>query len=458
MKTKPSFVAAGLFLAATSISWGQATIQFATNVYDVVEGQGSVTLTVQRTNDTTGAASVDYATADLTATNGLHYVATNGTLSFEAGETNQAIVVPILNEGFVEGTRHFGVTLTNPVNAVLGTRTNATVRRADNDVGLQTRIATWKTPEGEPFVELGVVRGDDGDFPVTVDYTTADGTAKAGLDYTGTNGTLPFASGERLKLVTVPILNDGLKEAGETFTLRLTNATGNPLGTRRFTTVTIVDNDPGVHFEPTYDPTTYWVTENQGTVALKVVRGNDQNFGPFTVDLAFRDLTATNGLDYAGTNGPLTFAQGEMAETFAVPILDDQVPEGDERFQVTLSNVTGDAALGSPSTTVIIVDDDLGVHFEPNAHWVAENEGTLALKLVPNTNRMMQVMMVDRFESRMAAQARSKPASTAACKLRPARSSSFIRSKIRTLASTAMPVESKKPAMPGSVSVTGTSL
>ena len=41
---------------------------------------------------------------------------------------------------------------------------------------------------------------------------------------------------------------------------------------------------------------------------------------------------------------------------------------------------------------------------------------------------------------------------------RPARSSSFMRSKIRMLASTAMPIERMKPAMPASVSVTGISL
>jgi len=58
---------------------------------------GTVTLTVQRTNDLSSEVSVDYATADGTATNGLKYTATNGTLAFAPGETNKTIVVPILN-------------------------------------------------------------------------------------------------------------------------------------------------------------------------------------------------------------------------------------------------------------------------------------------------------------------------------------------------------------------------
>jgi hypothetical protein len=400
MKAKPSFLAAALFLAATSGAWGQSILQFAATIYDVVEGAGAVTLPVQRTDDTTTTASVDYETADVTATNGLHYIATNGTLTFAAGETNQTIVVPILNEGFVEGSRTFQVNLTNPTNALLGSRTNATVRRADNDVGLQTELATWCTVEGQPSVQLRVLRGDDGDFPVTVDYTTADGTAKAGVDYTGTNDTLSFAAGDGLQLVTVQILNDGLKESSKTFTLRLTNSTGSPLGTRRSTTVTIVDNDPGVHFEPTTrsggaDHSYARVAESEGTVVLTVVRGNDLNLGPITVDFATSDVTATNGLDYVATNGTLRFAQGDLAKTFAVPILDDGVPEADERFQVTLSNVTGDAALGLPSATVTIANDDLGVHIVPNTCWVAENDVTLALKVVRANNGNLGPFTVD---------------------------------------------------------------
>ena len=63
-------------------------------------------------------------------------------------------------------------------------------------------------------------------------------------------------------------------------------------------------------------------------------------------------------------------------------------------------------------------------------------------------------MRVDTFESRMEFQARLKPASMAAVRFLPARSSSLVRSKMRMLASTAMPTERMKAAMPASVSVT----
>ena len=61
---------------------------------------------------------------------------------------------------------------------------------------------------------------------VTVDWTTVDGTAAAGEDYTAANGTLTFGPGETSKTVSVVILDDTAEDSGETFTLQLGNASG----------------------------------------------------------------------------------------------------------------------------------------------------------------------------------------------------------------------------------------
>ena len=82
----------------------QSVLQFSATTYTVAEDAGTVALAIQRTNDLDTVVSVDYATADGTATNGLKYTTVSGTLAFGAWETNKTIVVPILNEGFVEGT------------------------------------------------------------------------------------------------------------------------------------------------------------------------------------------------------------------------------------------------------------------------------------------------------------------------------------------------------------------
>ena len=60
----------------------------------------------------------------------------------------------------------------------------------------------------------------------TVDWATADGTARAGDDYAAAEGTLKFAPGERSKTVAVTLLDDSVDDAGETFRVLLSNASG----------------------------------------------------------------------------------------------------------------------------------------------------------------------------------------------------------------------------------------
>ncbi len=77
---------------------------------------------------------------------------------------------------------------------------------------------------------------------------------------------------------------------------------------------------------------------------------------------------------------------------------------------------------------------------------------------VPNQKSMSAVMKFEIFESRIENQAREKPNFTASLMVRPARSSSLIRSKISTFASTAIPIDMMNPAIPAAVRVTGMSL
>ena len=78
---------------------------------------------------------------------------------------------------------------------------------------------------------------------VTVGYATADGTATAGQDYTAASGTLTFAPGETSASVSVTVIDDTHDDDGETFTLRLSNASGGRL-TDDSATGTIENSDP----------------------------------------------------------------------------------------------------------------------------------------------------------------------------------------------------------------------
>jgi len=137
------------------------TLSFSEPTLNISEGESAVTLTVQRSGDTTGSASVAFSTNNGTATAGSDYAATSGTVSFAANQTTQAVTIPILADAAVEGNENFTVALTNPVGAVLGGQSSSTVTIIDNDLALgdltrttavsgltQPTTLDW-TPDGE---------------------------------------------------------------------------------------------------------------------------------------------------------------------------------------------------------------------------------------------------------------------------------------------------------------------
>ena len=77
---------------------------------------------------------------------------------------------------------------------------------------------------------------------VKVAYSTADGTATAGADYTRSGGMLRFAPGETAKTVSVPVLDDAHDEGAETMRLRLAKASRARIADR-VATGTIVNSD-----------------------------------------------------------------------------------------------------------------------------------------------------------------------------------------------------------------------
>ena len=125
------------------------TIRFSQTAYSVNEGTPSVTATVTRVGDTSGSATVTVTTTDTdTFTVGCSdrinnaggafgrcdYATTVETVAFLAGETSKNVVVPIINDSFMEGSETFGLALSNATGATLGTPSTATVTIDDNDV------------------------------------------------------------------------------------------------------------------------------------------------------------------------------------------------------------------------------------------------------------------------------------------------------------------------------------
>ncbi len=107
-------------------------LQFSSSNYGVIEACTTVTITVNRIGDTSGTASVEYFTADVTATERRDYITAIGKLSFATGETSKSFAVLINDDSYVEGSETFSVNLRNPSGASLGAPAIATVQITDN--------------------------------------------------------------------------------------------------------------------------------------------------------------------------------------------------------------------------------------------------------------------------------------------------------------------------------------
>ncbi|MEO1672465.1 MAG: PQQ-dependent sugar dehydrogenase, partial [Cyanobacteria bacterium J06631_2] len=84
--------------------------------------------------------------------------------------------------------------------------------------------------------------------------------------------------------------------------------------------------------------------------------------GVVSIDYDTINATASAGDDYAASSGTITFADGETSKTVTVPIVDDNVVEGNENFGFTIDNIVGGATLLAPRTALItIVDDETGL-------------------------------------------------------------------------------------------------
>jgi Ca2+-binding RTX toxin-like protein len=191
------------------------------------------------------AVTVNY-TLTGTATNGTDYTSLPTSVTFAAGSSTAIVTVTPTNDTIFEATETAILTLAIGTGyTVSTTNTAATVNIADNDLQPTINLSANQTiVEGNTNpqnVSYTVTLSNASTQAITVQYATANGTAIAGSDYTSTSGTLTFNPGVTSQVINIPILNDSINEANETFTLNLASPINASLGTAKTATTAITD-------------------------------------------------------------------------------------------------------------------------------------------------------------------------------------------------------------------------
>ena len=264
---------------------------------------------------------------------------------------------------------------------------------------LEFAVPAVSVGEGGGTVTLTVTRTGRLTGIVSVDYASSGGTATAGIDYGTSSGQLTWADGDGAdKGFSVPILEDFAVEGDETVLLTLSNPVGGAtLGGVSTIPLTITDNDlPG---EVRFGGAAAQVVEGALTATIVVSRVGGVG-GTVTVDYGTSDGTATAPTDYTPAAGTLTWTGGDGADkTFTVDIVDDAAVEPNETVNLTLSNPTGGATLGSPAAAVLtILDDDApssgALHFSASTYQVDEG-GVVATIPVSRTAGSSGTVTID---------------------------------------------------------------
>ena len=307
--------------------------------------------TLTRIEGNINSLTVNY-TITGTATNGTDYLQLTGTATFAAGSSTTTITVTPTDDLIFEGNETVTLTLATGTGYNIGTAQTATVTIADNDSIPQLSINDVTITEGNSGTgnaNFIVSLSNPSNQTITVAYQTGNISAVAGTDYITQTGTITFNPGEVSKTVGVIVNGDTLIENNETFKVNLltpvnaTIADGEGIGT--------INNDD----IPTITVNNLTVVEgvdNNATMTFTLSTPLNQGV---SVNYSTTASTATANSDYTPVSGTLTIAAGATTATLSIPIVNDNLNEPNETFNLALSNPVG-AVLVNANPVITITD------------------------------------------------------------------------------------------------------
>jgi len=348
------------------------TVNFVMTNQNVKESVGGAKIMVIRTGGLASNIMVRLSTQAGTATAGADYIGFSSNLVFSGREVKKTIPLSVIQDALVEETENLTLNLSTfevaaagitPASepglyATLGTKTTLNVNIADDDKGGTITFDKAALSVNESVTNLAIILKRTGGSAsnVTVRLRSSDGPlnpATAGSDYTAINTVVTFGPGETRKTNQLHIINDTIADAiaPETIALSLREFTGGAKPGNSNAIVAIIDDESNVSFDSATDSG----VENK-TVTITVLRGGFLG-ATSTVEYMFMNGSATNGLDFTGVNGTLTFLPKQILKTITVPIISDPNAETNrETFTVILKNATN-ALPGEFTTNTVSITD-----------------------------------------------------------------------------------------------------
>lgn len=330
---------------------------------------GSITVALRLTEPPEDAVTVSYQAlsraghifSDLGA-----YSSTpmSGTVTFAPGQTTRTIEFWAASDSLDELDENIEVMFFDPSGAVFAGNQRSlmtTIWVLDDDgpgnnraMAVSNPVVT-EGPGGTAVFTVSLSQPFDQDRSFS--FTTADGTARSGSDFTARSGTVTFLAGQTEATVAVPLINNGTAEPVEQFFLNVAPGHGVAGASGR---ATILDDDapPQLSIEGGVIP--------EGHSGPVIIRLSQPATDAVTVDYVVRSGSADRNNDVIGYSstpltGTVTFLPGQTTRVVNLYARSEWEDERDEFLLVELVNPTGAVFGGNdraPQATVWIMDDD----------------------------------------------------------------------------------------------------
>ena len=316
---------------------------------------GTLRFTMELARASEAPVTVDYETADGTATAGEDYTAKRGTVTFAPGRTRKTVAVPVLRDGEAEDAETVVLRLSNARSEGSEAPVEVTVAEAQGTIkdvapeapsgGLTARFARAPAAHDGKAFRLRIAFSET----IRMSGRRLRGDVVAVAGGRATKARAVNGRKDRWDLTVKPA-----SLADVTVTLAAGAACDSPAA------VCTADGKALSHTLSTTvrGPVTVSVAdarvrEAAGATLDFAVRLSRAAAGAVSVTYATADGSARAGSDYTARKGQLKFAPGETEKTVSVPVLDDAHDEGAETMRLRLSAASGAVIADGEATGTI---------------------------------------------------------------------------------------------------------
>ncbi|XP_068782490.1 adhesion G-protein coupled receptor V1 [Struthio camelus] len=340
----------------------------------------------------------------------------SGILFFPEESLNTTLYIHLLDDHIPEEKEEYQIILYNIKTqgvsstgaAVLdsqGYEAVLTVEASDEPHGVLNFASTSREfliTEENKTIQLFINREFGSLGTINVTYATVPGLltlrnqtevtlAEPGTDYIPVSGSLILEEGETSAAINITILEDDIPEMQEFFLVNLSSVElimnystsfSPKLDLEGLASQIIIDANDGVRGVIEWESTNFEVNETQRNLTIMVYRSRG-SYGNVSLFFYAQNLEAQLALDFHVTSRTLFFADGETYKSVDVMIFDDDIPEGDEKFQLILTNPSLGLEIGENTTATITIlanDDGHGVlSFNNSDHFFLREQTALHL-------------------------------------------------------------------------------